>query len=430
MGGSRVGGSSSCRRSAALDRSPRFFKAAPAWREPALGRATRAQLSLWPGMNKGGPASRSPSSRAALLLLGGALAMWLTQHSCTGAGSVALDASGCPNISDMAAEAALHALQQAAQREQAAWCAAHSDLSAGAEGYTRATARVPGNENTTFPMWLLAQQDTVSVYIGRQGFWESGETRAFLTHLATFAQAHGLQPEQTYMLDIGANLGWHGLVAALMGYRVLAFEPMEGNLGALWRTLGETPALQQRYTLVPMGLSDARQRCAFFTARQNSGNGFTACGDTANVAARDNLKVNAWGKLVKVGEFELDRLDGVLGAASRALRRRIGLIKIDVEGHEEKVIVYQGAVCFLRSAQPEFIFAEVNGPALELSAGRTTPEGMLQLYDELGYDIRRGGFGAPVQRTSSFSQLVKESQAFRMDANFFLTQRRQARPEG
>lgn len=44
---------------------------------------------------------------------------------------------------------------------------------------------------------------------------------------------------------------WHGLVAAVAGYRVLAFEPMEGNLGALRRTLCETPALLQRYTLVP-----------------------------------------------------------------------------------------------------------------------------------------------------------------------------------
>lgn len=40
-------------------------------------------------------------------------------------------------------------------------------------------------------------------------------------------------------------------MAALAGHRVLAFEPMEGNLGALRRTLCATPALQQRYTLVP-----------------------------------------------------------------------------------------------------------------------------------------------------------------------------------
>lgn len=33
------------------------------------------------------------------------------------------------------------------------------------------------------------------------------------------------------------------------------------------------------------GLSDARQRCAFFAARENSGNGLTACGGTEAVAS-------------------------------------------------------------------------------------------------------------------------------------------------
>lgn len=378
------------------------------------------------GMKRGGP-GRPTARTAALVLLCCALVLWLTQRSTAGVELASLDASGCPTASDAVAAAALDTLQQAAQQQQAEWCRANEGLlTRGQEGqgYRRAIAKVPGNESTTFPMWLLSTSDTVSLYVGRSGMWEVDESRAFLTHMAAFAQKRGLQPEEVYMLDIGANLGWHGLVAAVAGYRVLAFEPMEGNLGALRRTLCETPALLQRYTLVPKGLSDARQRCAFFAARENSGNGLTACGGTEAVASRDDLAVHQWGKLVRVGEFELDRLDGVLGAAARALRDRIGLIKIDVEGHEEQV--FRGAPCFLAAAQPEFIFAEVNGPALELAEGRNTPEGMLQLYDELGYDVRTTGFDAPIQAPSSFAQLVREMGAHQREANVWLRRRRQA----
>lgn len=373
-------------------------------------------------MKKKRPSSRL-SSRAALLLVGGAFALWLAWHSTGGPGSVALDAAGCPVVSDAAAAAALQALQQAAQREQAAWCRQHaaSDQPEAEQAYKQATAKLPGNESITVPMWVLSKADTVSTYIGRGGMWEPAESQAFLRHLAAFAQDRGLQPQDVVMLDIGANLGWHGLMAALAGHRVLAFEPMEGNLGALRRTLCATPALQQRYTLVPKGLSNAQQRCTFLASPGNNGNGFTACGSAESVASQDNLRVNTWGKLARVGEFDLDRLDSLLGAASAALRGRIGLIKIDVEGHEEQV--YQGATCFLRMAQPEFIFAEVNGPALELSEGRKTPEGMLQLYTELGFDVRRGGFDAPIQPPSGFAKLVTESAADRKEANFWLTRR-------
>jgi hypothetical protein len=40
---------------------------------------------------------------------------------------------------------------------------------------------------------------------------------------------------------------------------------------------------------------------------------------------------------VKLGEFQMQRLDDVLGAAAPALAGRVGLLKIDVEGFEPKV---------------------------------------------------------------------------------------------
>lgn len=94
----------------------------------------------------------------------------------------------CPQ--DAAAAAALQALQQAAQREQAAWCRQHaaSDQPEAEQAYKQATAKLPGNESITVPMWVLSKADTVSTYIGRGGMWEPAESQAFLRHLAAFAQ--------------------------------------------------------------------------------------------------------------------------------------------------------------------------------------------------------------------------------------------------
>lgn len=40
---------------------------------------------------------------------------------------------------------------------------------------------------------------------------------------------------------------------------------------------------------------------------------------------------------VKVGEFEMARLDDLLGDAAKALAGQAGVMKIDVEGYESKV---------------------------------------------------------------------------------------------
>lgn len=44
-------------------------------------------------------------------------------------------------------------------------------------------------------------------------------------------------------------------------------------------------------------------------------------------------------------------------------------------------------------------------------------------YTELGFDVRRGGFDAPIQPPSGFAKLVTESAADRKEANFWLTRR-------
>ncbi|EFN57441.1 hypothetical protein CHLNCDRAFT_142917 [Chlorella variabilis] len=130
--------------------------------------------------------------------------------------------------------------------------------------------------------------------------------------------------------------------------------------------------------------------------------------------------INDLGGKVKVGEFEMARLDDLLGDAAKALAGQAGVMKIDVEGYESKA--YGGGACFMSTVRPEYILAEINGPALAAASGATSND-MFELYTSMGYELRFGnqGFDSPIQPPSSFDSLAERSQSSWRDANFYLT---------
>ena len=56
------------------------------------------------------------------------------------------------------------------------------------------------------------------------GQWETGISLMISDILSKYANSDAL------FLDVGANLGIHGLYMARLGYRVWAIEPQENNL--------------------------------------------------------------------------------------------------------------------------------------------------------------------------------------------------------
>ena len=58
----------------------------------------------------------------------------------------------------------------------------------------------------------------------KNGQWETGISLMISEILSKYANPDAL------FLDIGANLGIHGLYMARLGYRVWAIEPQENNL--------------------------------------------------------------------------------------------------------------------------------------------------------------------------------------------------------
>jgi len=80
----------------------------------------------------------------------------------------------------------------------------------------------------SFNLYVYTSNDYVSNIILREKSWETGETKAILSALRNYKEKHGIKNlNDVLFLDIGAQIGWHSLVAASHGFKVMAFEPME-----------------------------------------------------------------------------------------------------------------------------------------------------------------------------------------------------------
>lgn len=113
--------------------------------------------------------------------------------------------------------------------------------------------------------------------------------------------------------DVGAHAGYHSLVCALLGGKVIAFEPNPANRESIQRQLLVNP--QAQVTISPYALGDL-------------------CGSRGFDASSGNSQ----GHLSDEGELvvEVRQIDFLIEHENYP---EPDLIKIDVEGHEEEVLL-------------------------------------------------------------------------------------------
>lgn len=164
------------------------------------------------------------------------------------------------------------------------------------------------------------------------------------------------------VVDVGANVGCHALrFAKLVGDagRVVAFEPMGWARGKLVRNIELNNF--RNITVEPVALSDgAGSREAYFRSSWRSGEE----SDPASLR-RDTIT--------------FDTLDGYV---ERRGLGRVHMVKLDVDGHEFKVI--RGAARTLAAHHP-LVMIEL-GPHLLAGAGEDIAE-MVGFILSLGYQI-------------------------------------------
>ncbi|HCB34625.1 MAG TPA: hypothetical protein DEP69_05645 [Acidimicrobiaceae bacterium] len=219
-----------------------------------------------------------------------------------------------------------------------------------------------------FRMWVSLDDWNVGTTIARNGTWEPR---------ATAAIAHLLRPGDTFV-DIGANVGWHALNAALAvgeSGAVYAFEPSRDNCGLLLASIAENGFANVE--LRAMALGDRRGVLALYSGAGGS-NGTTQRYDAAELGlARRHI----------VAASTLD--------AELADVEQVDVVKIDVEGSEAAVLA--GGVATLRRRRPHLVL-EFTPDEIEARTGEPAERFLAEIAG-LGYRIGvlDPADGAPVE---------------------------------
>jgi protein O-GlcNAc transferase len=162
-------------------------------------------------------------------------------------------------------------------------------------------------------------------------------------------------------IDVGANFGVYTLaMARAVGNdgRVWCFEPTAETADFLERSLALNGC--RHVNLVRAAVSDREGSIAFSVGTQSELNAVAGPGAPA-------------GRIVEVPAVTLDRKAAELGWQD------IDMLKLDVEGHELRVI--QGATQFLRAQSPLVMF--------EVKAGATVDLSALGPLSDMGYEFYR-----------------------------------------
>lgn len=196
-------------------------------------------------------------------------------------------------------------------------------------------------------------------------------TRVFTEHLRA----------DSCVLDIGANCGYYSLLACSFGCEVYAFEPLLRNLRLLAASRIYNRFDRQLH-IVAAAASDASQTLVIGASYTNG-----VVGPVPGTAA---------------AALDADYIAAVCVDASIPSDTRVGLIKIDVEGHEYRALM--GAARAIERSHPVIIseFA----PAALTANSLVSPREYLELIASWGYSL--SVVGAPAMNT--FDLIVRSAE--------------------
>lgn len=170
--------------------------------------------------------------------------------------------------------------------------------------------------------------DFIGHQINLKGFYERQELAATFNYLNEHNYING------FAADVGANIGNHSLFFRRYYPKVFSFEP---NLRT-FKVLSLNSELSDNVQCFNVGLSDT-ERTAFLNINSANVGG-------SHLAADDSYRSDAQ------QEIQLKTLDGF----SNIFNGKLGLVKIDVEGHELSVL--KGGKEILTRDKPVILFEQ------------------------------------------------------------------------
>lgn len=166
--------------------------------------------------------------------------------------------------------------------------------------------------------------DAVSAHIISNGYFDLKHLKALVSELG----AQNFNLNEKYFIDVGANIGNHSVFLADYFERVIAFEPHPRT----FKLLEANALLKSNIRCKNIALGAEQAKLSISTDLLNMGR---------------NKLVNQNGN--GYNEVNVVKLDDCL----QAMGNSIGLIKIDVEGHEAAVL--RGGSQFLKSYHPPIV---------------------------------------------------------------------------
>jgi len=150
------------------------------------------------------------------------------------------------------------------------------------------------------------------IYIERTGFFAPVETTIFHSVLKEGCNARGADGRPPLVVDVGGNIGYFAIYAALLGCRVKVFEPIPRVI---------------RYLNLSVMLNNVRERIEVYNYAASDHDGDFSiklnCGDTGQSLIKEDNSGDVPIRMTKLDEH---------------VKEDVLLLKIDTEGHEDKVL--------------------------------------------------------------------------------------------
>lgn len=174
-------------------------------------------------------------------------------------------------------------------------------------------------------------------------------------------------PKDRYVLDVGANHGIFSVPASMLGYKVIAFEPVKANFDSLLESCELNKITN--IDLFQMALLDKEDMFPIYVPE---------CPDNSSLSIQAAI-ANMKGKEYRIEKIHTVMFDKFV--ANNLDYRKVGFIKIDVQGAEYEVIM--GMKNFLFSAVDLTIVVEMEDHLLKM--GHTYEE-LTMLIKSLGFE--------------------------------------------
>lgn len=243
-------------------------------------------------------------------------------------------------------------------------------------------------DNVTFELYIYIKNCILSNSIAYKGYYEYYETKSILSSLSYYSTKKNISKNETFILDIGANIGWYSIILAKNGYSIMSFEASKINYYILRKNF--CLYKDMNIIIINLGLDSEKKNCILYHPLRNIGNAYIFP-DTYKFNKSDYIQENI--KLTKL-KYYIPFLKN----------KNLALIKLDIEGSEGNAI--EGGIDLIVEYHIPFILLEFSPRLLKLKG--TDPKIFLEMFENNGYKISKKDFLS--REYCSINELLKENQ--------------------